>query len=369
MLRALIKKEFLQILRNPAMRPILILMPVIQLIILGNAATFDLKYVKLEWIDADQSALSKEIRESVQASGFFEINEFHYGTANTADGIVKRGAHAVVKIPAGLEKTLVKEGSAAIQLLLDAVDGNAASLTSAYIQQIVAGVNQNRSQRLGLETVHAPILHPISRYWYNPNLEYDVYMVPGILVLLVTMIGTFLSSMNVVREREIGTIEQLNVTPLKKWQFMVGKLFPFWVIGLVELGIGFVVAKLLFHIDFVGSVALLFVLASLYLVGLLGLGLLISTTTETMQQAMFTAWFMLVVFIMMSGLFTPIESMPDWAQRLTLFNPIAHFMKIMRNVLLKGSELSDVAFNIWALLIFAIASVTAAVSRYQKTTE
>jgi len=191
-------------------------------------------------------------------------------------------------------------------------------------------------------------------------------MVPGILVLLVTMIGTFLSSMNVVREKEIGTIEQLNVTPLRKRDFIVGKLLPFWFLALVELAIGLVVAKLVFHIPMLGSVLLIFALAGLYLLVMLAIGLLVSTVTETQQQAMFLAWFFIVIFILMSGLFTPIESMPAWAQRFTLLNPIAYFIEIMRRVLLKGAGIGAVRDQVIALAVYAAVMLTLATSQYRK---
>ena len=169
-----------------------------------------------------------------------------------------------------------------------------------------------------------------------------VFMVPGILVLLVTMVTMFLGSMNVAREKEIGTIEQLNVTPIKKYQFIIGKLLPFWLIGLFELSFGLVIGKVLFNIPMVGSLGLVFLFAMVYMIVVLGMGLLISTAANTQQQAMFIAWFFLVIFILLSGLFTPIESMPKWAQTLTLVNPIRYFVEVMRGVLMKGAGFADI---------------------------
>jgi len=191
-------------------------------------------------------------------------------------------------------------------------------------------------------------------------------MVPGILVILVSMIGLFLSGMNIVREREIGTIEQLNVTPITKFQFMIGKLVPFWVIGMLDLLLGLTLARFGFQIPFLGSLTTILIIAGIYLVLIQALGLFISTITDTQQQAMFIAWFIMVVFILMGGLFTPIESMPMWAQNLTLANPIAYFIKIMRMVLLKGAGWKEVYMMVLVLAGIGAGLLAISVNRYKK---
>jgi ABC-2 type transport system permease protein len=192
-------------------------------------------------------------------------------------------------------------------------------------------------------------------------------MVPGILVLLVTMITLFLSGMNIVREKEIGTLEQINVTPIKKYQFIIGKLFPFWLLGLLLLTIGLIIAKLLFNVPIVGNIFLLYAYTSIYILVVLGIGLFISNFTETQQQAMFIAWFFMVIFILMSGLFTPIESMPIWAQRITDFNPIKYFVEVMRMVMLKGADFSNIYPQVIKTLTYAVVMNTLAVLSYKKT--
>jgi ABC-2 type transport system permease protein len=204
-------------------------------------------------------------------------------------------------------------------------------------------------------------------YWYNPELNYMTYMVPGILVLLVTIIGMFLSGMNLVKEKEIGTIEQINVTPIKKYQFITGKLIPFWIIALVDLGIGLLFAKIVFGIPIVGSVYLVFFVAGVYLFVVLSFGLFISTLTNTMQQSMFISYFFLVIFILMSGLFTPIESMPGWAQIINYSNPISYFIKINRMIMLKGSGFADFQREFWILVAYAVGMFTFSTLRYRKT--
>ena len=204
-------------------------------------------------------------------------------------------------------------------------------------------------------------------YWYNPELNYITFMVPGILVLLVTIIGMFLSGMNLVKEKEVGTIEQINVTPIKKYQFIAGKLIPFWVIANIDLGIGLLLARFVFQIPIEGSIFLLFFVASVYLVVILSFGLFISTLTNTMQQSMFISWFFLVIFILMSGLFTPIESMPDWAQVIVSFNPVSYFIKINRMIMLKGSGFFDFQKEFWILVAYAVVMFVFSTVRYRKT--
>jgi ABC-2 type transport system permease protein len=204
-------------------------------------------------------------------------------------------------------------------------------------------------------------------YWFNSELDYKWYMAPGILAILVTLIGMFLSGMNLVREKEIGTIEQLNVTPIKKYQFILGKLIPFLVIALFDLAFGLVIARVVFDLPVVGSLPLLFGFAALYLVGVLGLGLFISTVTETQQQVMFVTFFFMMIFILMGGIFTPVESMPQWAQWLDRINPIYYFMRIMRMVLLKGSGFFDLIEEFISLTIIGISFLGLAMWHYRKT--
>lgn len=369
----LLRKEFLQIFRNRAMLPIIFAMPVIQLLVLSFAATFDVKNTDFALVDDDGSRTSARLVEQLQAGGYFTLAG-RYTSAHQADVAMAKGeVGLILRIPRGFEKSLAVEDAASLQLTVDAQDGAKAGVVQAYASQIIAGFGGQARSRSGLQTASMSAgeesggIQVLPALWYNPHLNYTTYMVPGILVLLVTMIGTFLSAMNVVREKEIGTIEQLNVTPVGRFHFVVGKLLPFWVIALVELAIGLIVARLVFDVPMLGSIPLIFLMAGVYLLVMLGIGLFISTTADTQQQAMFLAWFIMVIFILMSGLFTPIESMPRWAQHLTLVNPVAHFIEIMRRVLLKGAGFSAVSSQFWILSAYAVAILSLAISRYSKT--
>ncbi|MFT4605673.1 MAG: ABC-2 type transport system permease protein [Rhodothermales bacterium] len=355
----ILRKEFRQIFRNRAMLPILFVLPIIQLLLLSYAATFEVRETPIAVIDQDRSETSRALIARLDASLYFQVGEQPASMAEADRALLFGEVDMVMTIPAELERDLGAGQSVIVQVVLDAEDGATAGIVQSYATQIINQVNADI-------TVGPPGIRIAARHWYNPNLEYTTFMVPGILVLLVTIIGTFLSAMNVVREKEIGTIEQLNVTPIKRYQFVVAKLLPFWVIGMAELGVGLVVARVVFAIPMVGSLWLVFALAGLYLLVMLGLGLWISTLTDTQQQAVFVAWFLMVIFILLSGLFTPIDSMPGWAQIVTEFNPIAHFIEIMRRILLKGAGFQDVIRQTGILAIQAVVILTLAVRQYQK---
>lgn len=367
----LVRKEFLQIFRNKGMLPIIFVMPIIQLVVLSNAADFEIQNLKLFLIDHDQTSTSRLLRSKFEGSNYFQVTGYSYNPEEGEEVLLANKADLVVEIPVNFEKKLIKEGNNQLQLIINAIDGTKAGLGNFYANAVIRHFNQeiqSRYAKVGTASLqNFKNIEVEYSNWFNPELNYKTFMVPGILVLLVTMIGSFLSSMNVVREKEIGTIEQLNVTPIRKHQFIIGKLFPFWLLGLFELTVGLLIAEFVFDVPFLGSLFIIYGFAGLYLLLILGLGLLISTLTDTQQQAMFISWFFLVVFILMSGLFTPIENMPAWAQKITLFNPIRYFIEVVRMVMLKGSGLSDITWHIGVVAAYAFALNGLAVWRYRKT--
>jgi ABC-2 type transport system permease protein len=202
--------------------------------------------------------------------------------------------------------------------------------------------------------------------WFNPLMNYRFFMVPGILVILVTMAGAFLSALNIVKEKEVGTIEQINVTPIRKYQFILGKLIPFWILGLVTLTIGMLISWLVYSIVPVGSVFTIYVFAGVYLISILGLGLLVSTFANTQQQAMLLSFFLMMIFILLGGLYTSIDSMPSWAQIIAKINPVTYFIEVMRMVVLKGSSLYDIRYHLLMVLLFGIVFNSLAILNYHK---
>jgi ABC-2 type transport system permease protein len=347
------------------MLPIIFVIPIVQLLILSYTVTFEIKIIKLSITDNDNTVMSRNLIRHFKASAIYQVVEEGFDRKSGAEKLKQGSAHQVIVVQKGFEKSLTLGQVAYIQVVTDAINGSAAALMNAYTISIINDYNKEI-----LREINPSAALPVNitwSYWYNPQLDYKTYMVPGILVLLVTIIGMFLSGMNVVREKELGTIEQINVTPIRKHQFIAGKLIPFWIIALFELAFGLLVARLFFDIPILGNILLIFLVASVYLVVVLGLGLFVSTITNTQQQSMFISWFILVIFILMSGLFTPIESMPLWARNLNLINPIAYFISIIRMVMLKGSELKDIMIPLFILAVYGFFMTGLSVWRYRKT--
>ena len=362
----ILQKEFRQIFRNKTMLPIILGIPVVQLLILAFAVTFEIKNINLVIVDQDHSVASRQLVSKFTAPTFYHIKAYADSYAQAEEQLKTGKAHQILIIPNRFERDLQKEAKASVQLITNAIDGSAAAIMNAYGNSIIMDYNQDILVDLSGGMEIKPPFDIRYSYWFNPELDYKTYMVPGILVLLVTIIGMFLSSMNVVREKEMGTIEQINVSPVKKYQFVIGKLLPFWFIALFELGFGLTLARIVFDIPILGSLWLIFGVASVYLLAVLGIGLFISTMVNTQQQAMFLAWFLAVVFIMMSGLFTPVDSMPEWAQQVNIINPIAYFIRIIRMIMLKGSQFQDILKPFTAIAVYAVISLTLAVWRYRK---
>ena len=366
----IIQKEFKQIFRNKGMLPIIFVMPMVQLLILANAATFEIKNIKFAYLDNDRSPTSRALLEKFNASTYFNVLTDYASGKQANSAMLKGDVDVVLEIPPYFEKDLINDKHNQLGLTINAIDGATAGVESVYVSQIVQSFNKNiRTELMQFsDNLVKPVqITTIPSFWYNETLNYKTFMVPGILVLLVTMITLFLSGMNIVREKEIGTLEQINVTPILKRQFIIGKLFPFWIIGMGLLTIGLIIAKLVFDIPIVGSLVLMYAYTSIYIFVVLGIGLFISNFTDTQQQAMFIAWFFMVIFILMSGLFTPIESMPKWAQAITEFNPIKYFVEVMRMVMLKGSSFTDILPQFAKTLVYAIIMNGLAVWSYKKT--
>jgi ABC-2 type transport system permease protein len=368
----IIQKEFIQIVRNKMMLPIMFVIPLVQLIILVNAATMEMKHINFCVVDKDISSTSRLLADKFKGSPFFILKGSSFSMEEAESELLRDRIDIIINIPAKFEQNIVRDGKAKIQLIVNAINGTSAGIIYAYTSLILADYNQSVITRWMGVTSKGPSqlksISAISSFWYNPQLNYKNFMVPALMVMLTTIIGMFLSSMNLVREKELGTIEQINVTPIKKYQFIAGKLIPFWIIGLLELAFGLSLGKLLFDIPMVGSLSLVFLVAAVYLVVVLGLGLFLSTIAQTQQQAMFIAFFFMIVFVMMSGSFTSIENMPDWAQKLNLINPVAYFMRVIRMILLKGSGFKDILKDFCILCIYAFLTLSLAIRRYRKVT-
>ncbi|WP_295119373.1 ABC transporter permease [uncultured Chitinophaga sp.] len=365
----ILQKEFLQVFRNRAMLPIIFVMPVIQLLILAFAANYEIKNIRIDIVDQDRSSWSQRLTHKILASGYFELNDAPLSVKAAYEHLAQDDADLILVIPPNFERNLVRQDKASLQLLVNAINGSKAGLANGYATNIIRSFNKDvRAEWLAMDERNGPPRIDVTySNWFNQEMNYKYFMVPGILVVLVTMIGAFLSGMNIVKEKEVGTIEQLNVTPIRKHHFIIGKLLPFWIIALFELAFGLLLGKLIFHLPMEGNVLLIFLFAAVYLVVMLGMGLLISTFTDTQQQAMFITWFFIIIFVLMSGLFTPVESMPDWAQKITWFNPITYFVKVIRMVMLKGSGWEHIRHYFFIMCAFAVVINAIAVWNYRKT--
>ena len=365
----LIRKEFLQIFRNKFISKAIFAVPIIQMLILVPAVTFEIKNVRLCIIDKDMTSESRGLISKLEGSTFFKITYATFSEVEANNLLHRNKFDLIVNIPSGFGKDLVMGNPGKLMATIDAINSSTAQLSWAYLNGVIRDYNMNILTE-NLNTIHiapAPQIQITNRYWYNEMLNYKHYMLPGILGILVTAIGFLLAGLNMVREKEVGTIEQINVTPIRKHQFIIAKMVPFFIIGMIDLAIGLVLGKLAFNIPFVGSISLLFLSAAIFLIAVLGLALFISTFSGTQQQYMFIAFFFMIIFILMSGIFTPLESMPRWAQDFNLINPVAYLMRINRMVMLKGSTIHDISREIYSLIIIAISFTALAVRRYRKT--
>lgn len=367
-LKFILRKEFRQIFRDPAIIRLILIMPVIQLLVLPWAADYEIKNIKLAVVDHDHSEYSRQLINKISSSGYFILTDYSSSYDHSLEQIEKDKADLVLQIPGHFEKDLVKENEAKLFMAINAINGVKANLGGSYLRSII----QDYNREVRLEWIQFPKFSPeiqievTSSNWFNPLMNYKYFMVPGILVILLTMVGTNLTAINIVKEKEIGTIEQINVTPIKKIHFVLGKLIPFWIMGLVVLTIGLTIARLAYGIIPAGSFLTIYVFAAIYLLAILGLGLLISTYSANQQQSMLLSFFVMMIFVLLGGLYTSIDSMPEWAKWITRFNPVSYFIEVMRMVVLKGSSLADIKNHLLVMAGFAVAFNSWAIISYRK---
>jgi ABC-type multidrug transport system permease subunit len=369
----LVRKEFLQIFRDRTTVFQIFMIPVVQLLVLANAATFDVKQVTMLVVDEDRTTVSTGLVQRFMAGKQFRVVRYESSDADVDHALLDREVTAVLHIPRRFEEDLVRRGRAAVQLVLNAEEGATAGIVQSYANAILASYAAELGRTLpGVRAASAAATRvaPLdlrTRRWYNPTRNYKYWMVPALMVSLTTIIGLLLTAQNITRENELGTLEQLNVTPMTKVQFIAAKLIPFWILSLVIFSLGLAIGRLVFGIPMRGSLLLVYLAAAVYLIVVLGLGLGISTITRTQQQAMFVAFFLILIFLLMSGLFTPVDSMPDWAQRAAEANPVKHFVGIMRAVLMRGAGLETVGRPILGLGVAGVIVLALAVVRYRKS--
>jgi ABC-2 type transport system permease protein len=371
-IRLLLEKEFKQIFRNPAILVMIIAMPLIQLLVLPLAANYEVKNIKIAVVDLDHSADGRRLISKIGASRHFTLQQYGFSYQAAMQAMDRQEVDLILEIPAKFEKDLVRQNHADLFVSVNAINGMKAGLSEFYLRSIIKDFNEEVNLELvdqqadGFSPAPNPRIATSVITWFNPHQLYHLFMVPGILAFLVTMITGFLSALNIVKEKETGTIEQMNVSPIKKHHFILGKLIPFWIIGNVVFALGLVVAALVYGIIPVGSILLLFFFLWIYLLAILGFGLLVSNYCSSQQQAMLVMFYFMMIFILMGGLLTSIEGMPAWAKVIAALNPVTYMIEVVRMVVLKGSGLADVWPQLAKIMVFAVVLNAWAIWSYKK---
>jgi ABC-2 type transport system permease protein len=359
----LMRKEVLELRQDPRLFGVVIMAPIIQLTVLGYAATTDVKDVPIVIVDADHSTASRDLIHRFESSANFKIVGSP-GSTSEIDRYLDRGeAWMAISIPADFGQAVAAHRSTSLQIAADGTDSNSTTVALGYAQTLIAGYSQDLAAAASPGQPVMTLVRPEIRVWFNPRLESRDFMIPGIVALLLLVVTTNLSAMAIVREKEVGTLEQLSVTPLARWELITGKLLPYAAIGIIDVVLVLVVAINWFEVPMRGSIPLLFGMCLIYLMSTLGLGLFVSTVSRTQQQAMMTSiFFFLMPMIYLSGFIFPIENMPAWVQPFTYLIPLRYFLVIVRGIFLKGVGMEilwpqALALFAWGAVVLALATL------------
>ena len=379
-IRVILRKEFIQMLRNPRMRGMLFLAPLIQLVMFGYAVTLDVDHARIAWRDMSRTPESRALRTRFEGSGRFDVVALPESEEDVQRLLDRSEVHAVVAVLPGFARDLARGRTAQVQVLLDGTNSNTASLVSAYAAGVIAGfsqdvsLNPSKNQQMIQVTLQNSSGQPVSgqvvsntRVWFNPDLRSRNFFIPGVMANLLLMLTLMLTAQAIIREKEIGTMEQLMVTPMRPIELMLGKTLPFVLVGLINMMIVTAAALLLFHIPFRGNFLLLMFCALLYLMPSLGAGLFLSTISNTQQQANMGSFFITTPAFMLSGFAFPISNMPRVVQYLTYLNPIRYFMEIVRGVFLKGVGISILWPQMLVLGVYGVVILALSAIRFHKT--
>lgn len=405
----LIKKEFLQVFRNPLLLSILVVAPLVEFMIFPFCADYEIKVLDIAFLDHDHSRVSTDIIHKFSTSDIFVSHGMMQNKAQ-ADKLMKHDKiDILIEIPQNFERDLYNQQSTRISITANAINSVKAGIGTGYAHEIIGGYMQDFSLANGAGNLQTMAIQAVAKqeralrtkaatksrtssveilasnvptattspvninlsniYWYNEQMNYKNLIVPGILVILVTLIGCYVTALNLVREKEIGTIEQVNVTPIKRWQFLLGKMIPFWILGMIEFLAGLLIMKVVFGISVQGSIPVLLSITAIYLLVMLGLGFFISSVSENQLQSMFIVLFLFIIFVLLSGVFTPTEGMPGWAHKINYLNPMSFYIEVIKKIILKGSTFVSVQSETIVLAIMAILINTGAVLSYRETSK
>ncbi len=378
-IRHIIRKEFRQAFREPRMRAFLIAPPLLQLIIFGFAVNMDVETVRIAWVDQDRTPESRDLLASFVGSRRFEVVATPEREGQVEELLDYGGVQGAILVLPGFARDIQRGSTTAVQVLIDGTNSNTASIVSSYAANVIYGyanrafLEQNRRRMFsrtlvegGPVNLSSPQVRLQSRIWFNPELKSRNYFVPGVIVNIVTLVTLMLTALAIVREKEIGTMEQLMVTPIQPMELIIGKTAPFAVVGLMDVALVTSAALLIFQVPFRGSILLMLVCSILFLLTTLGAGLFISTISHTQQQAMMSSFFFFMPAFMLSGFAFPIRNMPVPVQYLTYLNPLRYFMEIIRNIFLKGSGVTVLWPQMAALLILGVMILVLSSFRFRK---
>ena len=360
----LLEKEFKQFIRNALLPKLVIMFPILVMLIMPWVATMEVNHVEVTVVDNDRTQLSRRLIDKIAASGYFDMQPLVAGYRAGEQDISSGRADIVIEIPYGMERDIESGGNVSLQISANAVDGTKGSIGSNYLTSIIDDFMSELQSDDGNELSVPGKMSVL--YLYNPTLNYRFFMIPALMIILVITIGGFLPALNIVSEKEIGTIEQINVSPIRKWEFILAKLIPYWIMGIVIFSLALLLAYWIYGLAPAGSLLTIYAAALLFTVVMSGIGLIVSNYSSTMQQSMFIMFFFAVLFILMSGLFTPVASMPEWAQIVATLLPPRYLIEILRDVYLKGSGFAELYKQFLFLTGFAVVFTVWAIISYQK---
>lgn len=365
MWKYLLEKEFKQFFRDPGLPRMALMFPVLMMLVFPFAVSMDIRNINLVVVDNCMSMESSLLIEKCTASGYFRLVDICQSPAEAQRLMDNNRADAIITIMPGFDKETGLGTRLPVGIKINTVNGTKGSIGAQYISECVrmylAGKNVN------VPSDDTPRMEISEKYYFNPYMDYKLFMIPALIVIAVTMITAFLPALNIVSEKEAGTIEQMNVTPVSKTAFITCKMIPYWAVAFFILTACLAIAWAVFGYTCRGSIMLLYLFTVLDIIVMAGLGLLISNYSSNAQQAMFVIWFFAVIFMLMSGIFTPVASMPDWAQAITYLNPMRYYADAMRAVFLKGSNLRDIWYDAAGLAALGAVMVSWAIMSYRKS--
>lgn len=364
MFRYLLAKEFKQFKRNEFLPRLVVMFPIMTMLIMPWVATLDIKNINVSVVDEDNTVTSRRLIEKIGSTQYFEIKERAITYGEALESMRFGDSDLIVNIPYCFEKDIVTGQGSNVFIAANAVNGTKGSMGSGYISQILESFSREILPEPASKNSDAVNISVISKY--NPTLDYKKFMIPALMSIVVLMICGFLPALNIVSEKEIGTIEQINATPVKKWQFILAKLLPYWIIGLFVLSICFLISWIVYGFFPAGNFITLYTITLAFIFAMSGLGILISNFSQTMQQAMLVMFFFMLVFNLMSGLFTPVSSMPEWAQWIAAFIPPKYFIEAMRGIYQMGVGFRDLIPQFIILLCFGFCFNLLAIVTYRK---